>query len=290
MAKFKIFASMFIFGTIGIFVRHIPLPSSIIALVRGVVGAAFLLAVLFLRKGRLDGKAVRKNLFWLLCSGAALGFNWILLFEAYRFTSVAVSTLCYYMAPILIIVLSPLLLREKLTRKKLVCVAVALCGMVFISGVLQTGIPSALELKGILFGLSAAVLYASVVLMNKQIHGLPAFDKTILQLGISSLILLPYCLMTVDLSGLSVDAMGLAMLLLVGIIHTGLAYFLYFGAISHVSGQTAAMISYIDPVVAVLASVTILREPMNLWEIIGAVLILGAALCSEITFGKKERT
>ena len=285
-AKLRMTFAMFIFGTIGLFARWIPLPSSVIALARGTIGTAFLLAVMAMKKAPFSGKALRQNLFWLLVSGALLGFNWILLFESYRYTSVAVGTLCYYMAPILIILASPVVLREKLTARKLLCVLAALAGMVCISGVLSEGIPAAGEMKGILLGLAAAVLYAAIVLCNKQIHDISAYEKTAFQLGISAIAMLPYCLLTVDVSSLDLDASSLLMLLFVGVVHTGITYFLYFGSMEFISAQSVAVISYVDPVVAVLASVVILREPMHLAEGVGAVLILGAAAASELE--KKE--
>lgn len=283
IAKLNMILSMVIFGTIGIFVRNIPLPSSIIALVRGSVGMLFLLVVICLKRQRLSLDAIRKNALWLVFSGTFLGFNWILLFESYHYTTVATSTLCYYMAPILVILASPVLLKERLTVKKILCVLAALLGMVCISGVLQTGIPTPAEGKGILLGLAAAVLYAAIVLMNKQIHDISAYDKTILQLGISALVLLPYCALTVSSDALTISPYSLGLLLLVAILHTGVAYYLYFGSIEYISGQTAAIISYIDPVIAVLASVLILKEPLLLSEGLGALLILGAALCSELS-------
>jgi len=288
-AKLSIVTSMVIFGTIGLFVRHVSLPSSLIALVRGVIGVAFLLIVMKLRGLRLNRTGIRHNLVLLLISGAAIGFNWILLFESYRYTSVAVSTLCYYMAPILVIAVSPLVLKERLTGFKLLCVAAALFGMVLVSGVLQSGEISRGDITGILFGLAAAVLYASVVLMNKHLHDISAFDRTIMQLGVSAVALIPYCLLTVDGSALHVDGLAVGLLIVMGIVHTGLAYFLYFGAMDHVSGQSAALISYVDPVVAVLISVFLLREPMNAAEMIGAVLVIGAAFCSEMPGKRGER-
>ncbi len=288
-AKLEVFASMFIFGTIGVFVRYIPLPSEIIALSRGVIGSLFLLLVVLIRGGKLGWIQVRNNILWLILSGTALGFNWILFFEAQRFTSVAIGTLCYYMAPIFIIIVSPFLLKERLTVKKTVCVVLALIGMICISGVVGSGIPSGSELKGIAFGLAAAVLYASIVLMNKQIHGISAYDKTIVQLVISAITLIPYILLKTDLTAIDLSGSAAPMLILVGIIHTGLAYYLYFGAMEHVAGQTAAVISYVDPAVAVLASILILSEPMKPIEAFGAVLIIGAALMSEVTFPKRKK-
>lgn len=280
--KIKLITSMCIFGTIGIFVRNIPLPSSIIAFVRGFVGMIFLLAVMLVKKSPLSVKNIKKNLVWLILSGAFLGMNWILLFEAYRFTSVATATLCYYLAPIIVILCSPLWLKEKLTLRKISCTVVALAGMVFVSGVLQNGIPKMEELKGIFFGLGAAVLYAGIMLINKRMQGISAYDKTIVQLGISAVVILPYCLLTEDIGALPFSVNVLFMLLVVGILHTGITYFLYFGAMGNLEAQTVAIISYMDPVVAVLISVFVLREGMDIGGLIGAVLILGAALVSEL--------
>ena len=281
-ARFQMITAMTIFGTIGLFVRWIPLPSAMIALARGFIGMLFLIVVMAVRKTPLSRQALRKNFFWLLISGGLLGFNWILLFESYRYTSVAIGTLCYYMAPILIILASPVILREKLTVKKVLCVLASLGGMVCISGVLSEGVPSAGELKGILLGLIAAVLYAAIVLCNKQIHEISAYEKTIFQLGISVLAMIPYCVLTVSSDTLTFSPRVVFLLILVGILNTGVTYYLYFGSMEYLSGQSVAVISYIDPVIAVLLSVLILREPMHLTEGIGAVLILGAAVTSEL--------
>ncbi len=288
-ARLKLMAAMVIFGTIGLFVRYLSLPSSLIAMCRGIIGSTFLVVLLLLRRGKLDKAAIKKHLLWLLMTGGALGFNWILLFESYRYTSVAVSTLCYYLAPILVILASPLALKEKLTGKKCLCVAAALVGMVFLSGVLQGGMPRGGELKGILLGLAAAVLYATLVVLNKNMTGLAPMDKTILQLGLSALVLLPYVLLTVEVPAGAFTPKSVLLLIFVGIVHTGLAYALYFDALVHIQGQTAAILSYLDPVVAVLASVLILQEPMLPTEAVGALLILGAALLSEVELPVKGR-
>ena len=281
MGKLKIVLSMAIFGTIGLLVRNISLPGSVVALARAAVGALFLLAVVWLRGARTDWQAIRKNLKYLLLSGSALGFNWILLFASYDYTTVAISTLCYYMAPIMIILTAPLVLRERLTIRKILCVVAALFGMVCLSGVLQGSMPKVTELKGILLGLAAAVLYASIVILNKQLRDISAFDRTIFQLGLSAVLVFFYCLLTVDMPALQFDTKTVVLLILGGIIHTGLAYYLYFGSIEQVSGQSAAMISYLDPAIAVLISVFVLGEPMTIFGVLGAVLILGAALLSE---------
>ena len=288
-ATFKLTLSMVIFGTIGIFRRYIPLPSSLVAMTRGLTGMLFLLLVMLLRRRSMNRAAVRRKLGMLCLSGAAIGVNWILLFEAYNYTSVATATLCYYLAPMFVILASPLVVGERLTSKKLICVLAALLGMVFVSGVLEAGGGSS-DLKGVLLGLGAAVLYASVVLMNKQLGDVPAWDRTIVQLGSSAAVLLPYVLLTEDVGALSFTPGTLALLMVVGVVHTGMAYAMYFGSLMQLKAQTAAILSYIDPVVAVLLSALLLKEHMSLLSGLGAVLVLGAAVISELPNPRRRET
>ena len=284
--------SMLIFGTIGIFRRFIPLSSTLLACARGFMGAAFLLVILALRPRRSGTPSARLSggvILLLLLSGAFIGVNWILLFEAYNYTTVATATLCYYMQPTIVILLSPLILREKLTLKKGLCALAAVIGMIFVSGVADGGLPTAAELRGILCGLGAAVFYAAVVMMNKKLPGIDAYKKTILQLLSAAVVLLPYLLLTEDFSAVSLDLRAWILLLLVGFVHTGLAYALYFGSLDGLSAQTAAIGSYLDPVTALLLSALLLDEKMTLLSACGAVLILGAALLSELELPQRSR-
>jgi len=280
-SRSMLIASMCIFGTIGILRRYIPLSSSLVALVRGVIGAAFLILITMLRKQPSDRAVLRRKLPLLAISGAAIGFNWILLFEAYNYTTVATATLCYYLAPILVILASPFVLKEKMTLRKALCAAVALGGMVLVSGILDTASTGTDNFKGILFGIGAAILYASVILMNKKMPEVPSFDKTILQLSAASIALLPYVLLTEDLSAITLSPLSAGLLLVAGILHTGIAYWMYFGSMGHLDSNTVALMSYIDPVLAIVLSMVFLREPMTGLAGLGAVMILGAAYVSE---------
>ena len=287
-SKLVMMLAMFIFGTIGLFVRYIPLPSAVIAMVRGFVGAIFLFVVIKIKKQSFDKSAIKANFIKLCISGVLLGFNWILLFEAYRYTTVATATLCYYLAPVIVILVSPLVLRESLTKIKLLCVFAALVGMVFVSGVLDAGFSGGKEYTGILFGLGAACVYAGIVIVNKKIRDISAYDMTIMQLAIAGIVLLPYVLLTQDLSGVALSGKAIALLAVVAILHTGVAYALYFGSMQKLHGQTVALLSYIDPIVAILLSALILKEPLGIDGAIGAFLVLGATLVSEFLDTKKE--
>ena len=281
-AKLELLTAMLIFGTIGLFRRMIPFPSSVIANTRGIIGTSFLILFVFLTKQKLNFTSIKKNLILLVLSGTLIGFNWILLFESYNYTSVAVSTVCYYMAPIFVILASPVFFKEKLTAKKIICAAVAFAGILLVSGIFKTSFTGLNEMKGVFFGLAAAVLYATVILLNKKFKNLEAFDRTIVQLGTSAVVLFPYTCMTEDLTALVFDSKIIILLLITGIVHTGIAYALYFHSMKSLDTQSIAIYSYIDPMSAILFSALFLNESMSELEIIGMVLILGAALLSEL--------
>lgn len=273
---------MVIFGTIGIFRNFIPYSSSLIAFARGLIGTLFLLAVILIRGKKIDFKAIKKNLLLLCISGAFIGFNWILLFESYRYTTVATATLCYYMAPVIVIILSPFILKERLTLKKAVCALCAIAGMIIISGIFGDASPS---FSGIMLGLGAAALYATVIILNKFIIGVGDYEKTLIQLGTAAIAILPYILLTEDFSKITIAPTPVILLLVVGVLHTGIAYTLYFGSIGELRAQTAAIFSYIDPVVAIVLSAIIFKD-LSIENVIGSLLIIGAALVSELNLKK----
>ena len=279
-ARLKLIVVMLLFGTIGIFVRTISMPSSIIALVRGIIGSIFLLLVVFARRTGIDMSAVKRNWWKLLLSGGCIGVNWILLFEAYRFTTVATATLCYYLQPVIVVLGSALVLKEKLSIRKLLCVLVAILGMIPVSGVLES-MPTAGEVTGILLATGAALLYGINILTNKTMQGLSPFDMTIFCMITATLTLLPYTLLTEDWSAIVWEPQALLLLLVVGIIHTGVAYALYYSALEKMKAQEVAIYGYIDPICAILLSALLLSEPLTVGIVIGAVMILGATYISE---------
>ncbi len=283
--KWMLIAAMALYGTIGVFRHYIPLPSGLIACARGLIGALSLLLFLLIRRRKPDRTAIRRNLLPLCLSGAALGANWALLFEAYNRTTVASATLAYYFAPILLLIVAPFALKERLTARKVICIFIALVGMVFISGV--AGGESS-KLGGIAFALGAALLYPVIILLSKQLTEVSAFEKTIVQLLSAAAVTLPYTLLAEKWSFTEFTLTAATLLLIVCVVHTGVAYALYFSALRTMNAQTLAILSYIDPLVAVLLSALVLKEPFGWKELVGAVLILGAALISELPERKEH--
>ncbi len=270
-----------LFGTIGMFLRWINIPSEIVVLCRGIIGTLVVWIVIRLKGKHVDLAAVRKNLLWLVLSGVSLGLNWIFLFAAYLHTSVAVASLCNYLAPVIVVMLAPLLYRERLGLKKLLYVAFAVVGVFLISGVIGTA-PETLSGIGILFGLLAALGFVGIILCNRRLTGMNAYDKVIVQLAVSALTVLPYALVKNIGTPLVLDLRSVLLTVMLGLIHTGFAYCLYLDNLGKLPVHSVAVLGYIEPVVSVLCSVFILGEQMTLLGWIGAVLIIGAAAASEL--------
>ena len=279
--RLMLILSMTVFGTLGLFVRNIPVSSGELALYRAVLAALLIAAYLAVTGQKIPFARIKKEVPLLLASGVAMGINWILLFEAYRYTTVSVATLAYYFAPVIVTVVCPILFHEKLTGKQVLCFVMSTLGLVLITGIGNLGGGS--DGIGILFGLGAAVFYATVILLNKFIKNVDGIHRTFLQFLAAIVTLTPYVLLTGGVTLGSLNGTGWVNLLIVGLVHTGVTYCLYFSAIKSLPGQKAAILSYIDPLVAVLISVTILGEPMTPQQAAGGVLILGFTLWNEIT-------
>lgn len=286
--KIALIAAMLIFGTIGIFKKAIPLPSGTIAMFRGIIGALMLMLILLITGRKISFNTIKKHIGLLIISGAFIGFNWILLFESYNYTSVATATLCYYMAPVFVIFASPLLLNERLTVKQLICSLFAIIGMILVSGFFEVGFKNSYELIGVGLGLGAALLYAGVIIMNKKMPEVGAFEKTVIQLSSAGITIIPYTLLFENISFKSVSTKTILLILILGFVHTAIAYALYFSSLKSIKAQTAAIFSYIDPIFAIILSVLVLKENMSILTIIGSIIVLGATLISEIKIKKTD--
>ena len=281
-ARSKLITAMVTFGTLGLFVRNISVSSGELALYRAILAAALIGIFLLVTRQTIPIRTIRKSLPLLLLSGCAMGFNWILLFQAYKYTTVSVATLSYYFAPVLVTLACPILFREKMGAKQWICFAMSTLGIVLITGLGDLGSGSN-HLIGILFGLGAACLYATVVLLNKFIKDVEGIHRTFLQFLAAIAVLIPYVALTSGVTVHTMDTKGWICLLVIGLVHTGITYCLYFSSLRELPGQKAAILSYIDPLVAVLISVTVLQEHMSLSQVLGGLLILGFTLWNEIS-------
>ena len=286
-SRIMLAVSMAIFGTLAPFVRNVAVSSGELALYRAIMAAIILGLFLLITRQKIPFRTIKKELVLLLFSGVAMGFNWILLFEAYKYTTVSAATLSYYFAPVIVTLVCPLLFKEKMRAKQWICFVMSTVGLVLITGIgdSQSGTDN---LKGILFGIGAAFFYATVILLNKFIKNVAGIHRTFLQFIAAIIVLVPYVAFSGGVTLGVLDSKGWVCLLIVGILHTGITYCLYFSSLKELPGQKAAILSYIDPLVAVLISVTVLGESMSLLQIIGGALILGFTLWNELPSQKAQ--
>ncbi len=271
--------SMLVFGSVGLFVRRVPMTSAQISLLRGLAGGFFLLAGAALAGGGVSWARIRANLKYLIVAGSAMGLNWIFLFESFRRAGIAAGTICYYLAPAFVLALAPRFLHERLSRVTALCVAASLCGLVCVAagnGGGGEGLP------GIACGVAAAVFYAVSLIGNKLLRGITPYESTSVVLFVSALFLAPYVLGHDGLSFAALDGAGAFCLATLCLFHTGFTYLLYFAALRALPAQTSAVLSYIEPVSAVLMSCLLLGESLTPTQWLGGALILGATFVNEL--------
>lgn len=275
---------MVIFGTNGLIVANISLGSAEIVLMRTFLGSLFLLAIVLVKRS-FSFADLKADLIPATIGGAALGLNWVLLFSAYRSAGVGLSTLTYYCGPIIVLALSPVLFKEKLTWNKLLAIAAVAVGMFCITGDIEPG--SDVQ-TGILFGGGAALLYASLIVANKRVKRLSGLNCAMYELIVAFFVVLIYLLASNVKLPVIPAAEDIVWVLAIGLVNTGLAYYLYFSSLQKLPGQTVALVCYIDPLTALLVSGAFLGEKLFAVQIAGAVLILGGACLGELKFKKTE--
>lgn len=278
-------ACMLIWGSLAVFVKRVNLTSAQLVLSRILLGLVFLCTVFFAGKNKIDKRMLRTYGIRLLFSGIIMGFNWVCLFQSYRFTTVGVATLCYYSAPVIVLLGSFLIYRERLTAQKLISAVAAIAGLFLITGNAGNGATA----KGVLYGLASAALYAGVTLTNKSVKGLSGLEITIAQLVGAATVMLPYTLIKDGIPSITGGAGEIICIVILGFVHTGIALYMYFSSIQALPVGAVAVMSYIDPASALVFAAVFLNEKMGINGIIGAILIIGGAVFAELPIKTKHK-
>lgn len=282
--KIEFLLLMCAFGCLGPVVRGINLPTVVIVWARALISACTLLLVHLIFRKRI-GKEILSFLVPMLVSGVFLAVDWIGLFASYRYTTIATATLCYYITPVLVLIGAAVFLKERLTARKVVCIAAAFLGMILVSGVAENGLPGPGELKGVLLALLGAAGYSGVILINKKYPDGDPLMRAFVQLSTAAVIMTPFILKTTHLNAYTLSVKDVVLLFILGVVMTAAAYIAYFSLVVRIPSSSVAFFSYADPVVAVMISVFLLGEPFSLSALAGGILIMGAALISELAPG-----
>lgn len=265
--------SLLIFGSNGVFASHIDMTSAEIVCMRTLIGSLALILVLLISRTKLDWAVMKLEAFKLIAAGICLGVNWALLFEAYKLMSVSIATLTYYLAPIIVLILSPLLLREKQSARAYIGMGAAVVGLVLAVGLGDTSVTA----TGLIVGLGSAVFYAGLIIFNKKIDGVTGLPLTTIEMVIAACVMLPYVLLTGGHVGFPPDMEGTLYLIFLCLVNTGLACWLYFSSMNRLPARAVALFGYVDPVSALIFSAVFLGDRMGVLQIVGAVLVFAGA-------------
>lgn len=293
-AKFQIVIAVVIFGTIGIVSRFIPLCSSGIVFYRAMLASLFLILVSIITKRKFSVAKIKQNSLLLFFAGGFMGLNWVLQFESFNVASVSVGTACYNIMPVFVILLTPIMFKQKLTFKSVICVLIAMLGIVFVSNVFVTGVKSH-ELLGCIYGVLGGFFYALGVMTTKKMSDIDSYDKIIFEFLVSMLIMIPYVIVSKNGSflfnaGLAMRdvIIGIIAILALGIVHTGIAYIMYYDSVNFLATDEIAIFSYIEPVTALILSFVLLHEKMNIYQLFGTILILASTFVANFNFKKNK--
>ena len=277
-AFFKYIFALLLFGSNGIIASFIDLSSQNIVLLRTLIGSILLVSIFFISGGKLTFYKNKKQFLFLAVSGIAMGTSWMFLYEAYTRIGVSIASLLYYCGPVVVMALSPLLFKERLTVNKVIGFLAVVVGVVLING-------NAFDGKGDLFGIAcgllSAVMYAFMVICNKKAKDIVGLENSTLQLTIAFLTVAIFVGLKKGYA-MQIAPMSILPILILGLLNTGTGCYFYFSSIGKLNVQTVAICGYLEPLSAVLFSVAFLKETMLPLQIIGAVLIIGGAMIGEV--------
>lgn len=285
--KLQMIFSVLMFGSIGIFVTYINLPSVAIVQWRTIIATLFSILLFFIKRQTPNWKAIRANTIPLAISGLVLGANWAFLFEAFQRTSVGMATILYYCAPILVFFAAPIFFHETITRIQLCGIGAAIAGMVLVN---LFGLYSGDFSPSLLLALIAALFYATVMICNRFMHDISGTDSSFVQLFIAAIVMTIYSTATTGTLLTFSTPKDMLLVAILGIVHTGLIFPLYFYAVQHLSPQNTAIFSYLDPACALLFSYLFLQESLSWYQILGAALIFGGVLFAQLQTEKAAPT
>lgn len=292
--KIKLALISAVFGTIGIVTHFIPLMSATIVFYRALLGGIFIIFMTYLSGKVVSVKSMKDNFWVLILTSFFMGLNWVFQFESFKVSSVAIGTVCYNTMPIFLLIIASIMFKERITIRSVICIFFATIGVILVSNVITTGIKSN-EVLGCLYGILGAINYALIVMFNRKLNHIETHDKVIFQFVFSAIIMLIYVI-CIQKSSLFFDInistnkkiLGIISILLLSFFHTGFCYVHYFNAVSRLKAETVAILTYIDPVVALLLSYFFLKEKTTVLQIIGAILILSSTLINEIAKIRKH--
>ncbi len=274
----KYMLSLLLFGSNGIVAAAVDAEAVAIVFWRTLLGSLLLAGIFVAKRQCVTVHHRPKDAAFLLLSGASTGMSWVFLYEAYRLAGVGVSTVIYYIGPVAVMALSPMLFKERLTAGKVCCLGIVLVGAILLNSASgEAGVDPA----GLACAFASAACHAVMVIFNKLASRTQGLENPMLQLAISFATVAVYLLFAGK--GLPAFPVRTAMpLVVLGLVNTGLGCYLYFSSLGGLRAQSIVVLGYLEPLSAVVLALLLLGEPMSLVQAAGCAMIIGGALLAEL--------
>lgn len=276
-AYIKYLLALLLFGSNGVVASYISLTSYEIVFLRSLIGSILLISLFKLADNKIDLTKNKRHLLYLIISGVAMGVSWIFLYEAYQQIGVSIASLAYYCGPVIVMLLSPLLFNERFTLPKVGGFVAVLCGILLIN---TQAIHDGKTPWGLFCGVMSAIMYAFMVIFNKKAHSITGMKNAMLQLIISFLTVAVFLGFRQGFI-IHVSRSDWIPILILGLLNTGIGCYLYFSSIASLPVQSVAVCGYLEPLSAIAFSALLLKEILQLIQMLGAVLVIGGSIFAE---------
>ena len=277
-AYLKYLLAVLLFGTNGIISSQISLDSYEIVFLRTLLGSIFLICVFLLGKNKFRISQYRKEFVFIVLSGMAMGVGWMFLYEAYAHIGVGLASLLYYCGPVIVMIMSPVIFKEKLTLPKITGFMAVVTGIILVNGrVAALGGNT----WGLFCGAMSAIMYFLMLISNKQAKNIIGMENSLIQLTASFLAVAVFVGFKQHFV-IHVPQEDWLWIIFLGLVNTGIGCYLYFSSLYLLPVQTVAVCGYIEPLSAVVFAALLLGEHMTFIQVIGAVFIIGGAMCGEL--------
>lgn len=276
-AYFKYIIALLLFGSNGIVASNIHLPSVEIVFWRTLIGSLLLVVIFLATRQKITFIKEKRDTLFIVLSGIAMGTSWMFLYEAYSQIGVSLASLSYYCGPVIVMALSPILFKEKLTKNKFMGFFSVLIGIFLVNGTVSG---KELNIFGIFCGLMSAVMYSFMVILNKKATKVQGLENSTIQLIVSFLTVAVFVGFKTGYQ-ITISGNDLLWVMVIGLLNTGVGCYFYFSSIGKLPVQTVAICGYLEPLSAVILATIILGETMLPLQILGAIPIIGGAVFGE---------
>lgn len=276
-------AATLLFGFPGLFAEWLKplLPIQIVA-GRTLFAAIFLILGLGLL-GRLSLPQGKKTWIKLLATGVVLAFHWMAFFKAIQLTNVAIGLLAFSTFPLFTSLLEPLIFKEKLRQMDLFLALLVLVG---ISIVGNDALRADFGIAGILWGLAGSASFALMALLNRGLNlELKGLEIAAYQNLFAFIALLPF---NIGLP-LPSDGMTWGLLLLLGVLFTGIAHGMFNQSLAFIRASTASLIVSMEPLYGIILAFFLLDQKPGMLTLMGGGLILMAGVIPTLTIARQTK-